>query len=81
MIASHGIKGEGAVRRALSFAGTISFELYLAHIMCNQVLRLLPIYKEGDLAQYAVVAMIALLVAIISGKLSTKIRDKAMSAI
>lgn len=81
VIASHGIKGEGAVRRALSFAGTISFELYLAHIMCNQVLRLLPIYKEGDLAQYAVVAMIALLVAIISGKLSTKIRDKAMSAI
>lgn len=81
MIASHKIKGEGAVRRALSFAGTISFELYLAHIMCNQVLRLLPLYKEGDLVQYAVVAMIAFLVAVVSAKLSTKIHAKAMSAI
>ena len=56
-------KGNSLVLRFLSFTGGFSFELYLTHMMLNQVLRSLPIYREGSLAQYAVMAAIAYVLA------------------
>lgn len=67
------------LRTVLSNAGVISFEVYLAHIMTNQVLRLLPLYKEGDLLQYVAAAMIAFVIACVSHRITNGFAKKAMS--
>ena len=49
--------------RFFTWVGGFSLELYLSHIMINQVLRLQDFYVVGDVVQYAVVACLAVLVA------------------
>ena len=56
-------KGKSLILRFLKFTGGFSFELYLAHMMLNQVLRSLPVYREGSLAQYALMATLAYILA------------------
>lgn len=56
--------------RFLAFVGTFSLELYLAHIMLNQVWRLTPWYIEGSFIQYAGVAVCSIAWAYIAFKLS-----------
>lgn len=49
--------------RFLSWVGGFSLELYITHIALNQILRLQPFYIEGNLAQYAAVAVAAFFLA------------------
>lgn len=49
--------------RFFTWVGGFSLELYLAHIMLNQVLRLQPFYIKGDFIQYAAMACCALVLA------------------
>lgn len=58
--------------RALTYMGQISFELYLSHIMANQVLRLTPFYEEGNLIEYFGVLFVAIIVADLAGKAVAK---------
>ncbi|MBR2835361.1 MAG: acyltransferase [Coriobacteriales bacterium] len=46
-----------------TWVGGFSLELYLSHIMLNQVLRLQDFYVKGDFIQYAAMACCALVVA------------------
>ncbi len=56
----------------LSAVGQFSLELYLSHIMVNQVYRLTPFYVEGDLSRYLVVVVIAIIIAYLASKISKK---------
>lgn len=47
------------VLRFFAFLGNSSLEIYLAHIMFNQIYRLTPIYVEGSLLRYMVMALAA----------------------
>ena len=51
------------LHRFLSFTGGFSLELYLSHIMLNQVMTSMPWYIEGNLVQYFAMAAIAFLLA------------------
>ena len=69
--------GESSSRplyRFLSWTGGFSLELYLSHIMLNQVLRLQPFYQEGNLAQYAAMATIAFVMAWVVSKIVAAIQ-------
>jgi len=56
-------KAKRPLHRFLSFVGGFSLELYLSHIMLNQVLRSMPWYIEGSLTQYLAMAAIAFVLA------------------
>lgn len=70
--------------RFLAWTGGFSLELYLTHIMFNQVLRMLPFYEKGDLVQYLAMAVLAFIAAWAVMKLvncivlrrSAKVQDK-----
>lgn len=57
------------ILRFLSFVGMFSLELYLSHIMVNQVLQLSPWYMSGSVGQYGCVVLLALVLAWITMKL------------
>ena len=67
------------LRRFLSFFGAFSFELYLAHIMVNQILRMLPLYQKGDFLQYLVVVVISCFVALAAHKVTNALAKKALA--
>ncbi len=67
------------LHRFLSFFGAFSFELYLAHIMINQILRMLPLYQKGDLLQYLAIAVISCFVAFAAHKVTDALAKKALA--
>lgn len=74
--------GKSIVVRGLSAVGGYSLELYLAHIMVNQVYRLTPFFIAGDLSNYFVVATVSLILAwatsrFIVNPLSKRLRKQA----
>ena len=62
--------------RFIAFVGTFSLELYLSHIMLNQVWRLGPWYIEGSFVQYVCIAICALVWAYIAMRLSAPIVER-----
>lgn len=62
--------------RFCEFVGAFSLELYLSHIMLNQVVRILPIYEKGSFAIYAVVMVTSLLLAWAAMKVTSLIVEK-----
>ncbi len=61
-----------------SFIGSFSLELYLSHIMLNQVYRLTPLYVKGDLSRYLVVAGISVLIAYLASKVRLFLSEKVL---
>lgn len=55
--------------RFFAWLGGFSLELYLSHIMLNQVMRMMPWYVKGNLVQYAVMAALAILLAWATAKI------------
>lgn len=55
------------------FLGSISLELYLTHIMFNQILRLSAWYVEGSLLQYIIVVALSVLLAYVTKRISVLI--------
>ena len=49
--------------RFLSWTGGFSLELYITHVALNQILRMQPFYVNGDLGQYAAMAVVAFVLA------------------
>ena len=72
--AGDGMKGRPcALLRFLGWVGAFSFELYVAHIMVNQVYRLLPSFTPGNgniFPYFCIVAPISVAVAWLAYKLS-----------
>lgn len=59
-----------------SFFGAFSLELYISHIMINQVFRMTKYYIEGDLLGYALVMGSSIMVAFIVSKIIGLIKRK-----
>lgn len=66
---------------SMSYLGGISFELYLAHIMVNQVYQLTFLYQEGNLVEYLGVLVVAVLIVDLAGKATTKITKRILKPI
>ena len=58
-----GVPEKPAAMRFLSFVGGFSLELYLTHIALNQIYSFTPLYMEGALLPYLVVAAAAVFAA------------------
>lgn len=64
--------------RFLSFAGGFSLELYLCHITLNQILRVLPIYQQGDFLLYALMLAVAFVCAWLVSKLTNFVSSRLL---
>ena len=65
--------------RGCAGLGGASLEIYLSHIILNQIYRLTPLYREGSFRRYFVMAVIAIALAgIVSDRLVKPVSEKLL---
>ena len=80
LAARFGLRRGSLAVRGLSCVGGASLELYLSHIMVNQVYGFTPLYVAGSLGRYCVVAAISLVASLVASRFIVKPVSKRLLA-
>ena len=67
------IKIKNFVVKFFTFFGAFSLEIYLTHIMINQIYNLTPLFRQGNLKRYLVVVVVSIIMAYVFSLIINKI--------